>query len=70
MILVQDLDWTAIACVRTLVNGDDFVWQMQQASLAILRTVLNIHPPFRAGMVREIAESQRSMFFTPSQASV
>ena len=36
MIFVQDLDWTAIACVRTLVNEDFFVRQMRQASLAIL----------------------------------
>ena len=70
MIFVQDLAWTAIACFRTLVNEDFFVKQMRQVSLAILRAVLNMHPPFRAGIAREISELQRSMFFTTSQASV
>ena len=36
IILVQDLDWTAIACFGALINQHYLVWQMRQASWAFL----------------------------------
>ena len=68
MMFIQDLDWTVNTCMRAWANRNFRVWLMGHVSLAILQTVLNVHPPFRAGMMREIAELQILMLFTPRSA--